>query len=340
MAPGDRKFAGWLFRPAPIKGELLSSWLTRIAYFHCYSFYEFCEGEWPGQRYHYHDIDITAPNRLIQGLAENTVASLHQTTESTLRTYEGILFDRALSGAKTRFVLPAGANSRTVFSAGMQWCPICLDCDETPYWRKTWRLAFITACSEHQLVLADRCSNCGVRAIPRRRADLRCYNCLEDYRSHPQQPAYIEALKFQNKLESLLSDPGSYKKMDKASEKNVSDHFRAKWHLLRLVMVSRDAVGLCEEIDKYLKFKMRAPNRALKLAWRLEAEGVNERHRAIRRVAMIQGKYPLLISLCKSAGINWAKISRGTEFTPYPPCLLYTSPSPRDRQKSRMPSSA
>ena len=24
----------------------------------------------------------------------------------------------------------------------------------------------------------------------------------------------------------------------------------------------------------------------------------------------------------------------------YPPCLLYTSPSPRDRQKSRMPSSA
>ena len=25
---------------------------------------------------------------------------------------------------------------------------------------------------------------------------------------------------------------------------------------------------------------------------------------------------------------------------PYNPCLLYTSPSPRDRQKSRMPSSA
>ena len=26
--------------------------------------------------------------------------------------------------------------------------------------------------------------------------------------------------------------------------------------------------------------------------------------------------------------------------TQYSPCLLYTSPSPRDRQKSRMPSSA
>ena len=28
------------------------------------------------------------------------------------------------------------------------------------------------------------------------------------------------------------------------------------------------------------------------------------------------------------------------DVTQYPPCLLYTSPSPRDRQKSRMPSSA
>ena len=32
---------------------------------------------------------------------------------------------------------------------------------------------------------------------------------------------------------------------------------------------------------------------------------------------------------------------KGTEFTPFAyNCLLYTSPSPRDRQKSRMPSSA
>ena len=28
------------------------------------------------------------------------------------------------------------------------------------------------------------------------------------------------------------------------------------------------------------------------------------------------------------------------DFKEYPVCLLYTSPSPRDRQKSRMPSSA
>ena len=37
-------------------------------------------------------------------------------------------------------------------------------------------------------------------------------------------------------------------------------------------------------------------------------------------------------------GIPWEDLP--TEFGKFKTCLLYTSPSPRDRQKSRMPSSA
>ena len=40
-----------------------------------------------------------------------------------------------------------------------------------------------------------------------------------------------------------------------------------------------------------------------------------------------------------SAGA-WVSYALGTENQNLPACLLYTSPSPRDRQKSRMPSSA
>ena len=36
---------------------------------------------------------------------------------------------------------------------------------------------------------------------------------------------------------------------------------------------------------------------------------------------------------------KWQKLSKD-ELADYEGCLLYTSPSPRDRQKSRMPSSA
>ena len=38
--------------------------------------------------------------------------------------------------------------------------------------------------------------------------------------------------------------------------------------------------------------------------------------------------------------VSWAYKTHGTAVTAAMACLLYTSPSPRDRQKSRMPSSA
>ena len=40
------------------------------------------------------------------------------------------------------------------------------------------------------------------------------------------------------------------------------------------------------------------------------------------------------------AGISVTEVSSYTGFPEIMGCLLYTSPSPRDRQKSRMPSSA
>ena len=40
-------------------------------------------------------------------------------------------------------------------------------------------------------------------------------------------------------------------------------------------------------------------------------------------------------------GFGDIQVTENAQFTEYPEgCLLYTSPSPRDRQKSRMPSSA
>ena len=47
--------------------------------------------------------------------------------------------------------------------------------------------------------------------------------------------------------------------------------------------------------------------------------------------------YDLVILVGAEAAKEYAKI---TSETNYAGCLLYTSPSPRDRQKSRMPSSA
>src|SRR5665811_1820358 len=70
--------------------------------------------------------------------------------------------------------------------------------------------------------------------------------------------------------------------------------------------------------------------------------GANAKHLAIRRLllivfaasAILSIFFPGLLSkLAQELGIG-----RGTDLVLYAFCLLYTSPSPRDRTRSRMPS--
>ena len=51
-------------------------------------------------------------------------------------------------------------------------------------------------------------------------------------------------------------------------------------------------------------------------------------------------KLKTLIDLVSESGISELEVNEGEDRVRIVNCLLYTSPSPRDRQKSRMPSSA
>ena len=65
--------------------------------------------------------------------------------------------------------------------------------------------------------------------------------------------------------------------------------------------------------------------------WTPDKNG-DTRRSAIKQVA--SGRFGVTIDYLNNADELQIKVSQG------PCCLLYTSPSPRDRQKSRMPSSA
>ena len=80
----------------------------------------------------------------------------------------------------------------------------------------------------------------------------------------------------------------------------------------------------------------------------IEAARIRFRPLVMTSMAFVLGVVPLVIAVGAGAG---ARRSMGTGVfggmlfdtfvaTLFIPCLLYTSPSPRDRQKSRMPSSA
>ena len=58
--------------------------------------------------------------------------------------------------------------------------------------------------------------------------------------------------------------------------------------------------------------------------------------RVVKRYIDIREKINELLVALASAGIDVSRVNFSNPMS----CLLYTSPSPRDRQKSRMPSSA
>ena len=66
----------------------------------------------------------------------------------------------------------------------------------------------------------------------------------------------------------------------------------------------------------------------------------NEAGVLARVVGLFSGRGYNIESLAVAEVDPKLNISRITIVTTGTPCLLYTSPSPRDRQKSRMPSSA
>lgn len=57
--------------------------------------------------------------------------------------------------------MPIGVYHRTRNQFGLQFCPLCLDEDKEPYFRRRWRLAFIVSCERHHTLLHDRCPRCG-----------------------------------------------------------------------------------------------------------------------------------------------------------------------------------
>lgn len=46
------------------------------------------------------------------------------------------------------------------YEVGLRYCPLCLKTDILPYFRKKWRLRYISFCFEHNCYLEERCPKC------------------------------------------------------------------------------------------------------------------------------------------------------------------------------------
>lgn len=209
-------FALWPAHPQILPGEILSSWLVRIAHSNGFQAREFAVNQLLYDREIWRrDIDHLAPQRLIALLARKTGFDVKAIERTTLRSYEGLAFERFIEYGATRWILQLGIQGRTRRLFGQQYCPLCLAADPVPYLRLRWRMAFQMVCALHGVLLSDQCPSCARALAPYRlntvpgvgrnsQSVIRlCWYCHTDLASLAT-PVDAEALRIQRGIDAVI----------------------------------------------------------------------------------------------------------------------------------------
>src|SRR5262247_3803390 len=161
-AMADKGLSGQRFpcHVQPQADELLSSWLTRLSLAHGLQPRTFCAILWPATPIWIGDLDWRATPDMLAILAQKTATSHQRAFATTLRAYAGTLWEGLGSYSSRPWLLPGARQSQRQGRPGLQYCPQCLRADATPYFRRCWRLGFVTVCTDHSRLLLDRCPAC------------------------------------------------------------------------------------------------------------------------------------------------------------------------------------
>lgn len=182
----------WFTGISPEPDELLTSFLTRSAAGIGLSPHRFANTYLGGMPVWTRDVDRSASDALLTWVVAGTALSTEAAVGLTLRRWEQSLRSpnpSATQGIGTApWILSAGIFHRVRRSFGLQFCSQCLR--EHPYYRRAWRLAFITTCAKHGGLLRDRCLRCQHPIIPHRQVPgcQHCHHCGLDLARLPHLP--------------------------------------------------------------------------------------------------------------------------------------------------------
>jgi hypothetical protein len=177
----------WPIHGNPYHDELLSSWLSRLSRAYGANPIQFCTQALSAPIVWQRDIDTGIDNALLLELGAKTATARQRVLGTTVRGYRGYVAADRIALKHFPWLLPMGLRGTTRSRPWLQYCPQCLQGDADPYFRRSWRLAFVTICPEHKHRLLDRCTNCHAPVnfhwLPGDAETMTwCYHCGHDLR--------------------------------------------------------------------------------------------------------------------------------------------------------------
>lgn len=174
----------WPWHPRPFHDELLSSYLMRLA--HGYQITpHYLARRLVGHRAIWNrDLDKLAPPELLQAISKKLSLSYEEVNDMSLRSLSGRVLSKFSPNGNSKHILSLKVYHRLRKRPGLQYCPQCLAAKNRIYFRRSWRLAFITVCTTHKRILRDCCPTCGSPVNIHRQQNLElnishCYQCNE-----------------------------------------------------------------------------------------------------------------------------------------------------------------
>lgn len=209
----------WPRHVKPLPDELPSSWIVRLAHAHGYKAEQVCRillGN--GQPMWNRDLDKQISPELRSALKAVTAVTDDQLDRAELKSLEGYVCEHVNLNGFSRWIVPISIYHRKRRTPGLAYCPICLATDAVPYYRRVWRLSFVTVCTRHHVELLDVCPKCMAPIVPHRvdvgpdgflpRSNLlvRCFQCGADLRKLVPQRADPGLVSWTKLLEQAIAD--------------------------------------------------------------------------------------------------------------------------------------
>ncbi len=311
--------------PHPESGELFTSWVSRIAPANVVKIHSLSVNIWgreSGDAFWSRDIDASVSKTALVNLCKRTGVKFQHASQTTLRSYEGVLFEQLHIRGLNRWILPAGIYHRTRSRHWIVFCPICLREDQEPYFRKSWRLSFNTVCEHHGVQMLDACPCCSEPVVffrqelgHRNKYDIEsltsCYQCGFDLR---HSPAFCPSAPDGQTLSMLMSlitfhDMGWWFVGREAEVLPYSLAYFDILHHLATWLTSQVGSHILQYTEKITGYTF--VNSEVFVRQPFEVRTLLERHRLLMVALWLLQNWPeRFIGICCEVGVTVSRITR------------------------------